>query len=141
MTGHLNWDPSYSVGSIILDSQHQRLLELCAQVADCVDDDRPDSDDRFHKVLNDVGDYAFAHFKAEEALLARHNYPQLEAHKKEHMGFLSHLSAFLFAASGGHLDRAGLHEILSAWLSQHLLVSDMQYKGFLHANKAVAAVD
>ena len=141
MTGHLNWDPSYSVGSIILDSQHQRLLELCAQVADCVDDDRPDSDDRFHKVLNDVGDYAFAHFKAEEALLARHNYPQLEAHKKEHMGFLSHLSAFLFAASGGHLDRAGLHEILSEWLSQHLLVSDMQYKGFLQANKAVGAVD
>ena len=129
------FDASLTVGNVMLDRQHQRLLDLCSQVADCVKDVSPGSSERFHMVLNDVGDYAFEHFKAEESFLSQHNYPQLAAHKKEHMGFLSQLSQFLFAANGGELDRVGLYQLLSTWLTEHMYGSDMHYAEFLRATK------
>ena len=135
----LSWNPSYSVGNATLDKQHRKLLELCSQIADCVDDDGPDSSERFHRILNDVGDYTFQHFQSEEAFLSKHNYPQFAAHKREHMRFLSQLSRFLFATNEGQLDKAGLHRILSEWLSAHMLGSDMQYRDFIQAARAEPA--
>ncbi len=141
MTEKIIWDASYSVGNATLDKQHQKLLDLCSKVADCLGDDGQDSHERFHMVLNDVGDFAFEHFKTEEAFLRQHNYPQLERHKAEHIGLLSQLSAFFFAASAGVLDKSGLYRCLSDWLSQHMLESDMQYREFLQTGKAEVATN
>ena len=135
MIQKLSWNKKYSVDNATLDKQHQKLLEFCSQLADCVDDDGPGSSERFHMLLNDVGDYAFQHFQTEEAFLSQHNYPQLAAHKAEHMRLLSQLSQCFFAAGRGVLDRAGLYRILSEWLSAHMLGSDMQYRDFLQASR------
>ena len=141
MTLKLSWNANFSVCDAALDKQHQKLVDLCSRVAECVNDDQPGSSERFHMVLNDVGDYAFLHFQTEEAFLSRHNYPQLAEHKAEHMGFLSQLSQFLFAANRGFLDKAGMYRMLSAWLSEHMLGSDMQYRDFLQAGSVDAATD
>ena len=135
----LSWNPSYSVGNATLDKQHRKLLELCSQVADCVDDDAPGSSDRFHMILNDVGDSVFQHFKTEEAYLSKRDYPRLAEHKAEHRGFLSQLAQFVLVAGTGVMDRAGLYQILTEWLSAHMLGSDMQYRDFLLSSKVQTA--
>jgi len=126
-----------------LDIQHQKLIDLCSRVAESVNDDQPGSSERFHMVLNDVGDYAFLHFQTEEAFLSRHNYPQLDEHKAEHMGLLAQLSQILFAANcaanTGFLDKAGIYRMFSAWLSEHMLGPDKQCLDFLQARSMGAA--
>lgn len=141
MIQRLSWDKSYSVGDPTLDRQHQKLLVLCSQVADCVDDDGPGSSERFHMILNDVGDHAFQHFQTEEAYLSQRNYPRLAEHKAEHMGLLSQLAQFFLAAGAGVMDKAGLYQILSQWLSAHMLRSDIEYRDFFKANGVNAATE
>jgi len=135
----ISWNSELSVGNATLDKQHRKLLELCSQVADCLEDTGPGSSERFHMILNDVGDYAFQHFQTEEAYLSQHGYPLLVEHKAEHMGLLSQLSQCFFAAGRGVLDRHGMYRILSEWLSRHMMESDMQYRDFIRSGGVEAA--
>ena len=92
-------------------------------------------------ILNDVGDYIFQHFQTEEAYLSEHNYPQLAEHKAEHMGLLSQLAQLFLAAGVGVMEKAGLYQILSEWISAHMLGSDIEYRDFLQTKRLEAATE
>jgi hemerythrin len=128
------WNPDYSVGNDILDRQHQKLLALCNQAVDCLEDESPEGRGQFHLILNDLVAYADEHFLTEENLLREKNYPQLSEQKAEHHFYLERISQFLYSASEGNIDKTGLCKYLSNWWSSHILESDMQYKEFLQKN-------
>lgn len=52
-----------------------------------MEDDSPNNIGRFHSVLNDFFIYTSTHFLTEETLLKQNGYPDLEAHKAEHVVF------------------------------------------------------
>ena len=128
------WNPDYSVGNDILDRQHQKLLALCNQAVDCLEDESLEGREQFHLILNDLVAYADEHFLTEENLLSEKNYPQLSEQKAEHHFYLERISEILFLAVKGNIDKIGLCKYLSNWWSSHILESDMQYKEFLQKN-------
>lgn len=131
MTTETLWDESYSVGHPTLDSQHRRLLRICNELADCVEFNTPDSDSRFHEILNDLADYAREHFATEETVLKRLGYPHLKEHEQDHFTYIEAFTDILAHASRGMLDKAGTLLFLAKWWSDHILVTDMQYRSYI----------
>ena len=125
------WNEAFSVGSQLLDQQHQQLFALLQKAADCIKDESPNNRGAFHSILNEVCLYTSTHFRTEEALLKQCEYPDLEAHKAEHFVFLAQISELNFAASQGVVRKVDLHDTLFRWLSHHILESDMLYSAYL----------
>lgn len=131
MPNKLNWDASYSVGNHMLDLQHKRLLALCNALADCIATDGFESDQQFHEILNDLANYAREHFTAEEQLLRRRQFPELATQIKDHADYQDKVTEILASATFGKLEKIALHEFLSHWWNDHILIHDMAYKAFL----------
>lgn len=123
----ISWQPGYSVGNRLLDQQHQQLLSLCNQAIDCMETDSLESRANFHLILNDLVEYTQSHFKTEEAILARHQYPLLDRHRSEHIAYQVKLTDFLLEASLGNINRSALYHYLADWWREHILCSDKQY--------------
>jgi hemerythrin len=128
------WNPSFSVGHEMLDSQHQWLLGLCNDLTDCMasSKDHPlESDSRFHEILNQMLQYAKQHFATEEAILRQCGYPSLDIHKIEHDEYLERVTYIMTQAAEGRLDKTGALMFLAKWWTDHILVSDMQYSSYM----------
>lgn len=126
-----DWNPDYSVGNDILDNQHKKLLALCKDAATCMKDDTEAGDKRFHLVLDELFKYSKDHFSAEEDILKSINYPNLNAQLTEHLDYVEKLAEYLYKASSGLLDKAGVSQFVSDWWHSHILESDMQFKSYL----------
>lgn len=122
------WDARYSVGDPILDRQHQKLLSLCDALRECAATVGRESDARFHDILNELAVYAREHFASEEEILERCAYPQLEQQRQDHIRYEVQVTEALSAATFGKLEKAELLQFISAWWTQHILVSDMAYR-------------
>jgi len=125
------WTERFSVGDALLDAQHQKLLIILQRASECMEDDSPRGRSLFHSILNDVCVYTATHFRTEEALLSQCHYPELEAHKAEHVAFLAQITELAFVASQGVVLKADLHRSLFLWVSHHILESDMEYRPYL----------
>lgn len=122
------WDASYSVGNPLLDNQHRKLLALCDALRECVATAGPESDERFHDILNELAVYAREHFASEEEILERCAYPQLEQQRQDHIRYEERVTDVLSEATFGKLGKAELLEFISSWWTQHILVGDMAYR-------------
>lgn len=129
----ITWQPNYSVGNPVLDEQHKQLLRICNQAIECMDSDTPESRAAFHLILNDLFNYTENHFRTEEGLLEKFNYPLLDEHKAEHLAYQEKLTDFLLEATQGKINQAALLNYLSAWWREHILCSDKQYKQTLNS--------
>jgi hemerythrin len=140
MTVNTRWEERFSVGNNTLDLQHKRLLEICNQLAECIEMEGRSADTRFHEVLNELAVYGKNHFITEEHLLQQLAYPALGDQIGEHGAYQDKLSGVLIDAVRGKLEKIELQEFLSHWWVDHILGSDMQYKPFLEqASPALAA--
>jgi hemerythrin len=129
------WDPSFSVGHPVLDSQHKELLLLCKHAAECMEDTTLEGVEHFHALLNDLAVYAKKHFRTEEKILSQINCPLLDEQKAEHEEYEIWLSETLLSAMDGSADKAAVHQFLSTWWMRHILESDMRYSEFLSGIK------
>lgn len=127
----VQWDPSFSVGNEVMDRQHKQLLNLCNELASCVDAPPNVARSRFHDILNDLTQYARQHFETEESLLAKFKYPALSAQQTEHTAYEEKIISWAFDATVGTLDLNEAQQFLASWWKEHILVSDMQYKALL----------
>lgn len=121
------WQPRFSVGNWVLDSQHKQLLSLCRQSIYCMGDESPDGITQFHVILNDLSEYVEIHFQTEEVILKECNYPLLARHREEHVAYQEQLADFLKSATSGEINKEGLIHYLSHWWTEHILGSDKQY--------------
>lgn len=124
------WTTQYSVGDPLMDAYHhiffktihdlsRELPNLPAQAVA----------ERIDFLLT----YASMHFDSEEQLLQAVTYPELEAHKELHRAFKAQLVALQerYLANPSSNVAEELLELSEAWLTQHILGEDMQYKDYL----------
>lgn len=128
VANRVQWDPRNSVGSEVLDAQHQALLAHCNALADCLAEAGPDGDEKFRRIFGELMARSREHFAAEEALLARAGYPDLEAHRHEREEF-DYLAAEIVTTE--HFDRDELQTFLALWWSGHILGSVKKQRPFL----------
>jgi len=129
----VEWDSSYSVGNALLDRQHQKLLDLCNELARHTQGEQAVSRSRFHEILNELTLYARQHFKIEETLLTRMGYTDVSTQVADHLAYDEKVVGWSFEAVLGELDLVQAHDFLARWWKDHILVSDMHYRPLMEA--------
>lgn len=85
----VSWTEAYSVGVEAIDRDHRLLVELINQLHDA--QETAQTRDLIASVLNVLLEYVERHFAAEEALMVRGGYPEIEQHRHEHRRLAMHL--------------------------------------------------
>jgi hemerythrin-like metal-binding protein len=131
----VHWDASFSVGNHLLDSQHQKLLHLCNQLAECATKRPVDAQFRFHDILHQLTQYARQHFQMEEGLLQKYDYAGLADQQAEHGAYEEKMADWAFSATMDTLDMQEVQRYLAVWWRDHILITDMQYKTLMESKR------
>ena len=120
----------------VIDADHRHLLDIINRFENFAADGL--TLDEGLEILFALKFYAATHFKREEGLQLRVNYPHYEAHKKQHAELLDQLTAIIEALRGGAgapLDQVARETsaLLQHWLMDHVLKSDLKMKAFVKA--------
>ncbi|MBT6093461.1 MAG: hemerythrin family protein [Rhodospirillaceae bacterium] len=126
----LEWQESWSVGNPVLDDDHKKLLAIIQMISDY----RPESAD-LTQLFAELEDYTKYHFAREEGLMDGADIPDLAAHLKSHRSFEEWLHSVRYAFTVSQESRSllldSVDEYLRKWLINHILKTDMDYKGLI----------
>ncbi|MEQ2128972.1 hemerythrin family protein [Caldanaerobacter subterraneus] len=78
----MKWTESLSVGNETIDSQHKELIQKINDVLEACN--RQHGKEKVVEVMQFLKDYTVKHFKDEENLMKKYQYPMYEEHKKIH---------------------------------------------------------
>ncbi|MBT3310033.1 MAG: hypothetical protein HN382_10990, partial [Gammaproteobacteria bacterium] len=126
-----------SVGSALMDQQHQVLIGYINQMVDCYADiGSLSSQQRILKILPEFHQYVATHFKDEEMLLSEIGYPDLGAHLVVHERYGDRVASY-YQSTMDEAQVRSLVQLLMNWWNQHVLVEDMAYKEYLNEPKSL----
>jgi hemerythrin len=121
----LVWDKTLSVAVNEIDEDHRRLVELFNLFRQSViDEESP----RYREaVIEELITCTVYHFRHEERLMLKYNYPYVSGHKAEHQELIESAVAFQqkYFQDNGKMSEADF-EYLEHWLTEHILVVDMK---------------
>ena len=128
----VEWSQKLEFGLPIIDDQHKQLFDLAATFAGNGDDIR------VMKTLATLSDYVKVHFRAEEEMLAKLNYPDLEAHQRLHAEFKGMLLKLLDNARHLTLDEIAneVEYLIYGWFANHIMQADVAYVGWMRERQA-----
>jgi len=114
-----------------IDLQHQRLVDMINKLHDSMK--KRESNNVLAGILNDMVAYTLVHFKSEEDLFIKFNYPAGRTHKMEHDLFIKKVEEFVGEfKSGNKILSIEVLNFLTEWLSQHIKIQDKAYTNFLN---------
>ncbi len=129
------WKDEYSVGVASLDNDHKKLINLLNQFTTAYDYAMSEEYER--EALEDLVAYTKHHFAREEELMAEAEYPELEAHKKQHKVMIDQVAKFVdLYDEKGHESMSEISEFLTNWLIKHIQGTDQEYTVHLN-NKGI----
>jgi len=130
------WTKNFSVGNPALDSDHKILMSLINHIHDAKK--AGEDETAVASLLETLMDYAQQHFRREEGLMKKCNYPGLERHREEHKMLTGQLSDLLadYHKTRSHETSDEIVEILSFWLVEHILEVDMDYKPLISGERS-----
>jgi hemerythrin len=127
----LKWTEEYSVGVKELDDHHRQLFSLLNNNLKSVINKNGDLK-TIGADLKKLQEYTITHFKAEENLFLKINYPDARAHIHEHEEFRKELQKLDTLADGtDDLARLKLLLFLSTWFTKHIMTVDKKYIPYL----------
>ncbi|MFP4460928.1 MAG: bacteriohemerythrin [Thermotogota bacterium] len=90
------WKDQYKIGVEQIDKQHQELFKRLNTFLTVLRNGQPleEKMDEIEETFGFMGEYVDVHFKSEEALQRKINYPGYEAHHKIHEKFKKDIIAF-----------------------------------------------
>ena len=136
MPTHVQWEPDFSVGHELIDTQHRNLLTQCNLLADhCLGEASEDSDRRFDQSFDRFKALAREHFEAEESVLSSGGFPDLEDHRIECDEFEYLVGE---VATTENFDRPELQRFLALWWVGHIRGSAGLRRAFFAGGKRSA---
>jgi hemerythrin-like metal-binding protein len=137
MPHRVTWEPDFSVGHGLIDTQHQALLAQCNVLADCclVGDGDQASAQAFDQAFNHLKALAHQHFETEASLLASGNPEALEDHQVECEEF-DYLAGEV--ATAENFDRLELQRFIALWCVGHIAGSAKEQLTLLAGDKTPA---
>lgn len=129
----LSWSDILSVNINHLDGQHKQLIKLINRLNRTLVDKTEHEETA--KILDDLIQYTINHFKTEEELFQKFNYPESDTHKREHEQFASKVKDFekSFKNKSARVELSLLH-FLKDWLVNHIMKTDKRYASYLNEN-------
>lgn len=132
----ITWSDSLSVKVRQFDDQHKKLVDLVNQLHDGMKAGK--GAQVMGDILKSLISYTQTHFAAEERLMKTHNYPDFEAHKKEHNNLVMQvLDLQKQLQSGKPVLTQNVMNFLRDWLTKHIQGDDRKYGPFFNG-KGVA---
>ena len=131
------WKLEYETGIPIIDEQHRRLFETLDQVQSAVASERPKVE--IWGLIQALMLNSLEHFRTEEALMAHHGYPDLEAHRHEHEMLMERLAELDRRFEEGQDAMALLvTTFMGGWLRHHISEGDFSFVQFMKSGQASA---
>lgn len=126
------WSDKYSVNIKEIDAQHQDLIDTINLLHETMLQKRSKS--VMGEVIGRLQDYAVVHFRTEEELMKKYEYPGYRDHKKKH----DEMRQYIFELMENHKNNniivsVNVMKYLRKWLSEHILGTDMMYQDFLNS--------
>ena len=132
----IEWSDEYSVGVDAIDTQHKTLIEMTNQLIDTPNIDS--NSEIIDEMLNNMIKYATTHFVDEERLMERHDYPNFEAHQKQHVAFMVKTEEFCRIEEGAFVVHNFSDEVckyLRDWWVNHIVASDLKAAPWISGQK------
>ncbi|MBT1071274.1 bacteriohemerythrin [Pelotalea chapellei] len=121
----IQWHESLSIGDVVIDGQHKELVSKFDQLLKACEMGQGASE--LKKLLVFLDEYAIQHFQDEEEIQRRHNYPDYEAHVKEHESFairINNLKKDIEKEGVTTQHLVDTNKFLVKWLIHHISSSD-----------------
>jgi hemerythrin len=129
----LEWHESYSVGIKQFDQEHARLMQLINVLHEAMRTDKAPK--IMFGFLIELKKYAETHFDNEERLLTQFNFPDIQAHRNEHLIFFEKVQKYQFQLEHKKIPSAmPLMAFLTDWLTRHIMRVDKKYGPFLNGH-------
>jgi len=121
-----SWKQEYSVGNDLMDKQHQAIIEMINKMHEAMQVGKGGIE--AGNIITEMIDYSVMHFAAEEELMKKIHYVELNAHMKEHNAFMIKAADFQNQIDSGSFTLSmDIITFLRDWLTDHILVNDKAY--------------
>jgi hemerythrin-like metal-binding protein len=129
----IRWTDALSVGIPSIDNQHEQLVSQLNQLQDGMFAGKEKS--ALGGILQGLIEHTIAHFKYEEELFARTDYPDAIAHKEEHDKLVQDILDVRkkYETVGASVLTIPLMNFLKNWLTAHIKDADMKCSAHLIA--------
>jgi hemerythrin len=87
------WSNNLATGIEKVDQQHKQLIETVNSLLEAVKNGEPK--DKVDETIEFLSDYVITHFKTEEEVMIKHQYPEYEKHKDIHENFVKDFKELL----------------------------------------------
>ena len=122
----IEWNKQHSLGLSIIDEEHKKVIEIINGIIAAKQ--RDNYPEEIEKMLYEMIDYAWSHFKTEESYMLEFNYHEYQYHKEEHFDFIQRMNSYFSRVVTGDYQLANeILEFLKQWLVRHIEGTDKKY--------------
>ncbi len=127
----MDWDEQYATGIEDIDNDHKALFMFVNDLHDKIAANA--AEDSIESTLTGLVDYVNVHFVREENLLETIDYPDLDEHAEAHRRLSARVISLQeqFETDQENFDRNAFLDFLKAWLTGHIMYTDMDYVPFV----------
>ena len=125
------WDESYSIGIPSVDEEHKKLLAMVNRFLKALH--TKDEKKTIALTFDNLIEYTEEHFANEEVLMAKHKYPGLKEHKKEHKELA--MQVVEMNKDKEYIFPDTIADFLISWLTNHILSSDKKYAEYIESKE------
>lgn len=129
----IEWNSDLSIGVVEVDVQHKLLFEKFNAFLEAYQADK--DPEEVLRMFWFLGAYAVTHFKDEEELMQRVNFPDLPRHREKHKAFCDELAKLkdrLNAEGPNQEVFANMASFVSGWLLGHITTTDRAIGNFVN---------
>ncbi len=126
----IEWDRAYATGIPIIDQQHKTLVGIINRLQDKVDSDSARG--ALEEILAELDHYAHYHFRTEEDMMAKSEYPKMDSHVNEHVQFINAIMKFdVDRLFNSEKVQEEILSFLKKWLLHHIKNVDKEFGSHL----------
>lgn len=125
----MQWRPEFNLGLEEIDNQHKKIVELINTLNEAFL--KNTTADQLNHIFSELIDYADYHFKAEEDLFVKHNFPFAEEHIQMHDSFTQKVTSLRNQFDMGVPVTFRVISFLKKWLTNHILDADREYASLI----------
>jgi len=136
MDNLLTWNDNLLTGFDEVDLQHKKLISVINDVHTAMNAPAADYAKGMAKALKRLTDYTYYHFDEEEKFMRANNYPDIDAHRKEHQAFIEKVSNQIKTLTQANPEDGFIfYRFLGSWLLNHIAKSDKAWADYISTKK------
>lgn len=129
------WNKEWNVGHAEIDKQHQHWVEIFNRFESaCLDDSYQNAAEYKKDTIQELYEYTDYHFKTEEEVMNKYDYPEAARHWRLHKDFKNSVyEKFREFENDGAVLSSQILSLMKQWIEDHILTEDRMLLLFLES--------